>query len=51
MALGMTTATRNFFAGAGSCAWLPQALNSNATIISTLKNQIDFFIFFSLLRK
>jgi hypothetical protein len=50
MALGMTTATRNFSAGAGvSSAWAPQALNTSDRTIRTLKNQTDFFIFFSLI--
>jgi hypothetical protein len=47
MALGMTTATRNFSAGAAvSSAWVPQALKMSDKATRMLKNQTDFFIFF-----
>jgi hypothetical protein len=54
MALGMTTATRNgspdATSVAGGCvaAGAPHALRTNARESIRVKNQTDFFIFFSL---
>jgi hypothetical protein len=52
MALGMTTATRNFWAGAlvagAGAPPPPQALKTSESARTTVKNHANFFIFFSL---
>jgi hypothetical protein len=50
MALGMTTATRNFSTGAGvAVALAPQAVKTSESAITKVINHVNFFIFFSLL--
>src|SRR5215213_9542206 len=50
MALGITTATRNFSTGAAVAgAPAPQALRTIESARTRVKNQAIFFIFFSLL--
>jgi hypothetical protein len=50
MALGITTATRNFSTGAVVAgAFAPHALKMSESAITNVKNHVNFFIFFSLL--
>jgi hypothetical protein len=53
MALGITTATRNFSAGvatAGVAGAVPHALKTSESATTNVKNHAIFFIFFSLTR-